>query len=638
MLFEGGDKAGNDGGAVRLVRAYPVPGYQRPMLQPSLVVELSCPPLASMTPALLQSVDECFARAAPGYGAAGITAAVQGHPVFARLAHLTLEILRMGGMPAFSDAKVIRFMSPESLTLALPAMSRQLKETWMVLLWAVRTFNLAVSGASVQPAFDKLPALMRALAASAPQGMNSLRFLQAAHEAGIPWRQVLDNVFQFGWGRQARWLDSSMTDETPNISARIARNKQATGLLLRNAGLPAPVHDIARDAAHALKLADKLGYPVVVKPADLDGGRGVTAGITSAKGVSAAYAKASKLSQQVLVEKHFEGNDYRLQVFKGEVFWVTHRQPAGVTGDGRSTVRELLDATNAHPARSATGGLKRIEYDDEAASILADQGLNLAAVPAAGVFVRMRGAANVATGGVPVPALEHAHPDNLALAGRAARLLRLDIAGVDLLIPDIKRSWLESGALICEVNSQPQLYPHLPAELLKRLVSGQGRIPVVGVLGTEEGGTWLDGLQGLLAVQGICVGVATPRRITIAGQPVAAGEPDAYRAGMVLLGDAQVEMAIFVLSAMQAVASGLPVDRFDVLVLDGPCADVTAGGWGVWRALAAELAACSRSVVINQDCHEWGALGASLGNASVTACPAAALEDVMFRKLTEVEP
>ncbi|ROZ71525.1 cyanophycin synthetase [Ramlibacter sp. WS9] len=637
-MFEDVDKAGNERGPVRLLRAYPVPGYQRDVLQPSLVVELRCPPLASITLAMLQSVDKCFARAAPGYGAAGIAAAVQGHPVIARLVHLTLEILRTGGMPAFSDAKVIRFASAESVMLALPAMSQEPKETWMVLHWAVRTFNLAASGASVQPAYDNLPTVLRTLEAQAPKGINSLRFLQAAHEAGIPWRQVLNNVFQFGWGSQARWLDSSLTDETPNISARFARNKQATALLLRNAGLPAPVHEIARDAAHALKLADKLGYPVVVKPANLDGGHGVTAGINDAKGVSAAYAKASKLSQQVLVEKHFEGNDYRLQVFKGEVFWVTHRVPASVTGDGRSTVRELLDATNADPSRGAVGGLKRIEYDDEAASMLADQGLDLVAVPPAGMFVRLRGAANVATGGVPVPALEHAHPDNLALAGRAARLLRLDIAGVDLLIPDIKRSWLESGALICEVNSQPQLYPHLPAELLKRLVRGQGRIPVVGVLGTDRGGAWLDGLQTRLAGHGICVGLATPRRVTIAGQPVAAGEPDVFRAGMMLLGDTQVETAIFVVSAKESVASGLPVDRFDVLVLEGPCADVAAGGWGEWRAVAVELAACSKSVVINQDCLEWGALGASLVNSRVTACPAAALEDTMYRMLTEVEP
>jgi cyanophycin synthetase len=247
--------------------------------------------------------------------------------------------------------------------------------------------------------------------------------------------------------------------------------------------------------------------------------------------------------------------------------------------------------------------------------------------------VQLRRAANVATGGVPAAALEGAHPDNLALAVRAARLLRLDVAGVDVLMPDIRTSWLESGATICEVNSQPQLSPHLPAYLLSRLVEKQGRIPVVVVLGRAAEPA-MAAWQQALARGGRCLGLAMAGGLWVGGAPVA-GAMDSFKGGTALLADPAVEAAMIVAEDGEFLQTGSPVDRIDALILAGPLAAASAAGGAYPEALARTLAGMSARVAVNADCAGWveaaGRWGESAAPARICApeAVAALLESVM---------
>ena len=524
----------------------------------------------------------------------------------------------------------------EGLVLACPLQNHGAVVS--VVMWLIQVINTALAGESLVTAAKRLPALHQSLRAGAPQGMNTLRFLEAADQSGIPWQKVWGKVIQFGWGARARWLDSSFTDVTPNISTNLARNKMATSALLRQAGVPVPDHGLVSNAEEAVKLADQLGYPVVVKPANLDGGKGVAAGLKTAKAVAKAFDAAARLSSVILVEKHFEGRDYRLQVFQNEVFWVADRVPGGVTGDGLQSVAELLAVVNAHPLRGEPGTsalLKRIALDEEALELLAEQGFSAQAIPPKDKFVRLRRAANVASGGMPVPALEHAHPDNLALAVRAVRLLRLDLAGVDLLIPDIRRSWLESGAAICEVNAQPQLSPHLPAQLLKRLVHEQGRIPVVLVLGLATESALGDQIFEALSGSGMRVGMVTPDAVTVEGRVVMKSPQHVYAGGLALTADPSADVMVLFLSDESILKTGLPVDRFDVLVLAGPPqAAPTAPSWPRWCAFADfVLKACTGPVMINTDCAQWSNMRPRLAKRDVRAIPLAEMPASLSREL-----
>jgi cyanophycin synthetase len=565
-----------------------------------------------------------------------------GAQLLERLQAWTWALLRHAGypLPKRSDLVESITIKPGVHGLVLACSSPTHQAAVATLRWLVTVVNHALAGEGLAVVAGQLPALLKSLRTGAPQGMNTLRFLEAADQADIPWQRVWGNVYRFGWGAKARWLDSSFTDVTPTISAQLARNKLATAALLRQAGIPVPDHGRVLDADAAEKLATQLGYPVVVKPANLDGGRGVAAGLTSASAVRKAFEVAVRLSSIVLVEKHFEGRDYRLQVFQNEVFWVADRVPGGVTGDGLRSVTDLLAELNADPRRGDPGSaalLKRIPLDEEALELLGMQALSPLAIPPVNVFVRLRRAANVASGGVPVPALEKAHPDNLALAVRAARVLRLDLAGVDLLMPDISRSWLESGAAICEVNAQPQMSPHLPAYVLSRLVQGQGRVPVVVVLGLASEPAFGDQICEALSVTGLRVGMATPDAVTVEGRVVMQNPSHVYAGGMALIADTAVDVIVLCVGDESILKTGLPVDRFDVLVLAGPPrAAAHAPSWQRWRGFARFLLkACSGPVMLNTECAPWSELRPHLAAQDVRSIPLAQIPACLSRELLE---
>lgn len=413
------------------------------------------------------------------------------------------------------------------------------------------------------------------LGKTSPKSSNVPRFMRAAFDLGIPFLEMPGEVVQYGIGRQSRWLESSFTEETTRISARIARDKRLTAQVLRRAGLPVPGQHVVTDADFAIHAAEKLGYPVVVKPLDADGGAGVFVHLRSAHEVQMAFAKASAFAPNILVEKHLFGRDYRVVVFRDEVIIAIERIPGGITGDGQHTVEELLARFNADPRRgaSAHAPLKPVPLDDEARGLLAEAGLDPSSIPAEGRFVRLRQAANVASGGMPVGVLDQVHPDNLRLAIHAARALRLDLAGIDLLMPDISRSWRETGAGICEVNAQPNLGQIVTAgiyvPLLRKIVPGNGRIPTVVVLGAAPKSRLCRALELALLDKRVSVGCHDTDGVRIQGEVIIDGAVSPFVAGTALVVDKTVSAMIISIDDVGALRTGLPFAKYDVLVLAG---------------------------------------------------------------------
>ncbi len=521
-------------------------------------------------------------------------------PIIAdRILACALQVLESAGMPLFGrvPVRVVQRQGRLAYVLTLPAVDREAPAPRLALEWVLKLLNRHTNSTKAESGKlkEEYARLLAHLRAQAPGGINTLRFLQAADESGIPWRKVAHNIFQFGCGARVRWLDSSLTQEAPSMSVALARDKAATVSVLRQAGLPVPRHKNVNSEKAAVVAAAEFGYPVVVKAANLDGGRGVYVGLKSESAVRKAYADVSKLTRRILVEQYIEGNDYRLQVYKNEVFWVTHRKPAGVVGDGTSCVRALIDTVNREreAALAAKNSLLQpILVDEEIERWLADQGYDLDSVPAAGVFVRMRGAANISKGGTLEPVLERAHPDNIALAIRAARILRLDLAGVDLLIPDIAESWLKTGAAICEVNAQPQFSPHIPAWLMSRWFVDGGRIPVVATIGDPIGADWLDSLRAQLEGQGAVFAVARADRLEVAGHSLPNPAGDLCSAVQALLGDPVVDMLMIVVADPKDLRDGFPIDRLDTLVLHAQIPNQQEPGR--YDAIAMQLAGISK--------------------------------------------
>lgn len=509
------------------------------------------------------------------------------HGLVARLSHWVAALEEKTGVPVFE----------KGLTVNMPA-PRQ--DIWVVIQpcldprSCVRAFTLLVgiinqalvgdaqrSPQWAQQALDEIRSTIQQLNSAAPRGFNSVHFLRAAFDLNVPWHHIASNVFQFGWGAHSRWLSSSFTDHTPQISAQLARDKAIAAAVLRSAGVPVPPHFRVPTQDDAVRRAQQLGYPVVVKPADLDGGVGVAANLHSDAAVRKAFDHALLHSKQVLLEKHVDGRDYRLQVVQGQVQGVLVRVPGGVTGDGVHSVRALLEAQNLR-RRTATDDqryLKEMSLDDEAIEMLAGLALSADSVPAAGQFVRLRGAANVASGGIPIPVpLEQVHADNLDLALRAVDALRLDVAGVDLLIPDIEQSWLVVGGAICEVNAQPQMFSSMHRPMLQRMMAGgNGRIPTVVVLGDDAGSKLGLTLLEALAASGTTAGWAAGDETWIGSRCISKDQAGAHAHTLALLRDRRVQAFVLSLRDDHILRQGWPIDRCDVLLLVHSAFEANAG-------------------------------------------------------------
>jgi cyanophycin synthetase len=548
-----------------------VPGYTHGLRHPALVVRVRRGHTG--WPAAL---DARLQAAFPGTPLPGtVSPGDDAAPV--RILQWNRIIQRAAGLPVYEDGLILhRREEPRTAILLVPSYDSQLTQRVVSWLehWSNRLIAPGAGDMSVETVGVDAGRLLEELKRHFPQNANSLRFVDAAYGLGIPWEHLGGGVLQFGQGRRARRMHSSFTDATSIIAGRIARQKELTGNLLRRGGLPGTFPQAVISAEMAVNTAERIGYPVVIKPADKDGGVGVAAGLNSADEVRHAYEAARKHSRHILLEKHFHGRDYRLSVLHGRLLWAIERVPGGVLGDGIRTIRELIAETNRDPQRGPTSStpLYPLELDAEAESLLAAAGLGPDSIPAEGRRIRLRRSANVSRGGYPVAVNEQVHPDNKALAERAALLVGLDLAGIDLLIPDIATSWRESGALICEVNAQPQFgmltAAHVYGEILQQLLQGDGRIPSVAVLGQASALRCVDDVVLGLAKAGLQVGSTDGQAANI-GINALACQPGLQVHGNALLLQHDLDALIMLISDAAALDQGLPCDRVDwVLIAD----------------------------------------------------------------------
>lgn len=479
----------------------------------------------------------------------------------------------------YRDAVTVTAPTPDKplycITLPVPFVPNQLIiDTWQLVLAAgLQWFDRPSPAALQKFVLDKYSDIRQRLRA---QAANPL-FISAAHENAMPMLAITSKTLQYGQGCKSHWFEHTFTSTTVNNSVRLARDKESTTRRLRQAGLPTTVNQRAATVEQAQAFADKVGYPVVIKPLGKDGGLGVCANLSSLDELRQAYQATAQIDKTILIEKHVWGRDYRLTVLDGELLWAVERIPAGVTGDGTSTVMELIEQENQTTERRSgpRQTLKPLVVNAEAKQCLQKQQIALNSVPAAGQFVRLSSIANIATGGRPQAVTAEVHPDNVELAVRAARALRLDLAGIDVLIPDIRTSWRDSGAAICEVNAQPDLGAttavHLYQKVLRARLKGNGRIPITVVVGGSRLSDSIDTLMHSFISQGYHLGYVDNTTVTC---HTSAGNVDhlttgqsPYQAGQMLLSDPTISAVLLHLSAQTNYQHGLPMDQYDTLFI-----------------------------------------------------------------------
>ena len=411
-------------------------------------------------------------------------------------------------------------------------------------------------------------------------GPSTACIVDGATERHIPAIRLNEgNLVQFGYGCKQHRIWTAETDRTSAIAEGISSDKDLTKRLLAACGVPVPEGEIVATPAAAWEAAQDLGLPVVVKPTDGNHGRGVSVDLSTQVDIEEAFGFADRHGSEVMVERFIRGDEHRLLVVGGKVVAAARGEVAWVTGDGKATVSQLVDTQlNSDPRRGTTEAhpLNWLNLVEDTAILndLSRQHLTPTSIPEAGRRVLIQRNGNVAFEVTP-----QVHPDNAALAVLAARIVGLDIAGVDLVVEDISKPLAEQNGAIVEVNAGPGLLMHLqpasgePQPVGRAIVDHlfpneeDGRIPIVGITGSQHSSTIARLVAWMMHLSGRYVGLACSDGFYLQQRCVERGNRATWDAGQRVLVNRMVETAVFENSAELILSQGLAYDRCQVGVV-----------------------------------------------------------------------
>jgi cyanophycin synthetase len=431
---------------------------------------------------------------------------------------------------------------------------------------------------------DEEVARLSEIASDIRLGPSTRAIVEAARDRGIPTRRLdpSSSLVLLGQGSKQRRIKTAETDATGALAESIAQDKDLTKILLQAAGVPIPEGRPVEDADDAWLAAQEVGGPVVVKPLDGNHGRGVATDLTTREQVVAAYAAAKAEGSRILVERFIKGDDYRLLVVGRRLVAAARRDPAHVVGDGVSTVARLVEVVNRDPRRGEghSSSLTKIRLDDPIArAVLDEQGFTSDSVLPPCCRVMIRRNANLSTGGTAEDVTDRVHPDLAARAVEAARVIGLDIAGVDLVAEGVDRPLEQSGGAVVEVNAGPGLRMHLepstgtPRPVGREIVAmlfpegHNGRIPIVAVFGTKGDSTAPQLIARVLADSGLRVGLAGSGGTFVGGRRIESSDGTGPEAARAVLLNPVVDAAVLELDRERILYEGLGFDRCDVAVV-----------------------------------------------------------------------
>lgn len=420
-------------------------------------------------------------------------------------------------------------------------------------------------------------------------GPSTESIVKEAEKRGIPWMQLGARfLIQLGYGVNQKRIQATMTDQTGILGVELACDKEATKRILANAGIPVPkgtVINFLDDLEEAIEYVG--GYPIVIKPLDGNHGRGITINIQNWEEAEAAYDAARQISRSIIVERYYQGRDHRVLVVDGKVVAVAERVPAHVVGDGRSTIAELIEETNKDPNRGEGHDniLTKIELDRTSYQLLERQGYTLDSILPQGEICYLRATANLSTGGIAVDRTDEIHPENVWLAQRIVKIVGLDIAGIDIVTPDISRPLREVDGVVVEVNAAPGFRMHVaPSQGTPRNVAAavldmlfpseqSSRIPILSITGTNGKTTTTRLLAHIFKQTGKVVGYTTTDGTYIGDFLVEAGDNTGPQSAQLILQDPTVEVAVLETARGGILRSGLAFDAANVGVVLNVAAD-----------------------------------------------------------------
>lgn len=409
-----------------------------------------------------------------------------------------------------------------------------------------------------------------------------------AAKRGIPHLRLnKHSLVQLGYGVHQKRIRATIASTTGNIAVDIACDKEETKNLLAAAEIPVPKGTVIRTEVGLKEAVQKFGYPLVIKPIDGNHGKGNTTNITNWEQALKAFENAKQYGRSIIVEKFITGFDFRILVINYKFICAALRTPAAVTGDGKHSIQWLIDEINKDPRRGYGHEkvLTQITVDHSTMKMLEEKGYTLETIPAAGELVLLKTTANLSTGGTSTDVTDEVHPANIVMCERIAKIIGLDICGIDIMAQDLRSPVNENGGAILEVNAAPGFRMHIePAEGLPRNVAepvidmlfpdrSNGRIPIIAITGTNGKTTTTRLTAHISKSAGKKVGYTTSDGIYIQNQLLMKGDCTGPVSAQFVLKDPTVDFAVLECARGGILKSGLAFQHCDVAIVTNVASD-----------------------------------------------------------------
>ena len=413
-------------------------------------------------------------------------------------------------------------------------------------------------------------------------GPSTQSIVNEAISRGIPYIRLNDeNYVQLGQGKYQRKIQATIMDNTSILGVEIADDKERTKKILSSMGIPVPEGASVNNYEEALLVVEAIGYPVVVKPLKGNHGRGVTVNINNSDELFVAFQMANNIYDRCLIEKYIKGSDFRILVIDGKFIAAAHREPAFVVGNGQDTIQQLIDAINRDPERGIghEKNLTRITIDSSTERLLEINQLTLNSIPAEGQKIYVKFAANLSEGGTAEDVTDTVHPINKLMAERIARLIGLNVMGIDVIAQSLEIP-LEKGASgVVEVNAAPGFRMHLnPTKGKPRNIAAQvvdmlfppgvnHSVPICAITGTNGKTTTARLIAHVLKVNGQIVGMTSTDAVYIDNLPILTGDYSGPEGTQIVMMDSSIAMAVLEVARGGILRRGLAFAECDVGIL-----------------------------------------------------------------------
>ncbi|HPH86351.1 MAG TPA: cyanophycin synthetase, partial [Ferruginibacter sp.] len=434
-----------------------------------------------------------------------------------------------------------------------------------------------------------------------------------AAKRGIPYiRLNKHSLVQLGYGIHQKRIRATIASTTGNIAVDIACDKEETKNLLGAAEIPVPKGDVVRTEEGLQAAVDRIGYPIVIKPIDGNHGKGNTTNITTWDQALTAFAAAKVYGRSVIVEKYITGFDFRILVIDYKFICAALRTPASVTGDGKNNIQYLIEETNKDPRRGYGHEkvLTQITIDQFTQKMLDEKNYSLDTIPAKGELVMLKPTANLSTGGTSTDVTDEVHPANIIMCERIAKIIGLDICGIDIMATDLRTPVTENGGAILEVNAAPGFRMHidpsvgLPRNVAEPVVDmlfpkgSAGTIPIIAITGTNGKTTTTRLTAHIAKTAGYKVGYTTSDGVYIQNQMMMKGDCTGPISSQFVLKDPTVDFAVLECARGGILKNGLAFRNCDVAIVTNISADhIGLGGIDSMEQMAKVKAVVPETVI-----------------------------------------